>query len=76
MDSNYEAQNHFTRQRLDARREQAASERLLREGRPLRMGRLKQFLMSLFRRIGQRQEQKREQQPAPVRLAISGKSKG
>jgi hypothetical protein len=52
MDSNYEAQKQLTRQRLSARREQASAERLLREGRPARLGGVKQFLMHLFAPIG------------------------
>ena len=61
MDSNYEAQKQFSRQRLDARREQAAAERLLREGRPARMRGLKHLLVTLFRRPAYREEKKRVQ---------------
>jgi len=67
MDSNYEAQKQFTRQRLAARREQAAAERMLREGRPARTGGFKQFLSYLlartghFRRSDRREEKKQEQ---------------
>lgn len=76
MDSNYEAQSQFTRQRLAARREQAAAERTLREGRPARSGRLKQFLVSLLRQAGSREKQKSVQESPPVALATSGKDKG
>jgi hypothetical protein len=76
MDSNYEAQKQFTRQRLSARREHAAAERLLREGRPAGSGRLRNFLMRLFQRPGRREVQKREQQSSSVRLALTGKGKG
>ncbi len=82
MDSNYEAQKQFTRQRLASRREQASAERLLREGRPARLGGLKQFLMhifartGLFHRSGRREEKRRAQQSSSARLAITGKDKG
>lgn len=76
MDSNYEAQRQFTRQRLTARREQAAAERILREGRPARMSGLKQFFAHLFRRSDRREEKKSAQQFSPARLAITGKGKG
>jgi hypothetical protein len=52
MDSNYEAQKQFTKQRLEARQRQADAERLLRGGRPARMSGLKQFFIRLFRRSG------------------------
>jgi hypothetical protein len=75
MDSNYEAQKQFTRQRLASRREQAAAERLLREGRPARMSVLKQFLVTLFRRPGSREERKRAQRSPSGALATIGKGK-
>jgi hypothetical protein len=75
MDGNYEAQKHFTNQRLAARREQAAVERALREGRSAQNGRLKQFFLTLFRRSGS-PEKHNAGKPAPsARLAISGKGK-
>ncbi|MFL7838892.1 MAG: hypothetical protein ACK2U5_19175 [Candidatus Promineifilaceae bacterium] len=61
MDSNYEAQKQFTRQRLAARREQAAAERILKEGRSPRTGGFKHFLVKLFRRSDRREEKKQEQ---------------
>ena len=64
MDGNYEAQKHFTRELLAARREKAAAERLLRqEGRGRGSG-LRHFLMGLLQRAGQRDEQKGGQQAA------------
>lgn len=76
MDGNYEAQRQLARQRLVARREQAAAERLLRQGRPPRMHALKQFLATLFRRSGRQDAEKGERQASPARLATTGKSKG
>ena len=76
MDSNYEAQRQFTRQRLTARREQAAAERLLREGQAEQASGLKQFIATLFRRSDHQKERKRARQSPPRRLAIMGKDKG
>ena len=74
MDSNYEAQKQFTNQRLSARREQAAAERVLKEGRPARTSGFKQFLCKLFRRSG-RQKRDLEPQSSSPRLALTGKGK-
>jgi hypothetical protein len=76
MDSNYEAQKQFTRQRLSARRELADAERLLREGRPARTSGLKHFLATLFRRPTHREEKKRARHFPSARLAMTGKDKG
>ena len=74
MDNNYEAQKQFTSQRLAARREQAAAERLLKEGRRERNGRLKQLLY-LFRRSRRPEKHTGAQKSTPARLAISAKGK-
>lgn len=75
MDSNYEAQKQLTNQRLAARREQAAAERMLREGRPARMGGFKQFLLALFRRSRRPEKHTGAQKSPSARVAISGKAK-
>jgi hypothetical protein len=79
MDSNFEAQEQFTRQRLSARREQAQAERFLREVRPVRMGSLRRLLVQLFAqtrlfgRPARREEKNHAQQSSSARLAITGK---
>lgn len=71
MDGNYEAQNYFARERLAARREQAAAERLLRQkGRGSGSG-LRHFLVRLFQGLGQRDEQRDDRQ---VPTAAQGKT--
>ncbi len=72
MDSNYEAQSQFVRQRLATRREQAEAERLLREGRRGRLGGLKQFLMYLSRRSS-RQRGKKHAQEAHSGVLATGR---
>ena len=56
MDSNYEAQRQFAKQRHDARLEQARVERLLREGHPGPRRSIGKFVLRLFRRTGHRRE--------------------
>ena len=80
MDSNYEEQKLFTHQRLAARREQAAAERALHEGRPARTNGLKQVLSYLFARTRffhrpDRQGSEPEPQLKSPRLAVTGKDK-
>lgn len=75
MDSNYEAQRHLTTQKLDARREQAAAERLLRQGQQPRASGLSRFFSRLFRHSGSRQDKKHAQKPPSAALAAPGKRK-
>ena len=72
MDNNYEAQSLIIKQRLDALREQAAVERLLRKSRPARSELLMQLFARLFRRSGQRKGEKRPQQAPSTKPAIAG----
>ena len=75
MDGNYEAQKHFTRERLAARREEAAAERLLQqEGRGRPRG-LRHFLVQLFRRLGLEDEQKGDRQAPTAARAQTEKGK-
>jgi hypothetical protein len=78
MDSNYEAQKNFTNQRLTARREQAAAERALREGRPARTNGLKQVFSYLFAitRFFRRPDRQGSEPEPQSKLVVTGKGKG
>ncbi len=75
MDKNYEAQRQFTRQRLDSRREQAAAERLLREGQPPQTNGLGRFFSRLFRRSTHPQGKEHTQRRPSAAPAAAGRHK-